>query len=207
MAMYYRPPARVVDDRGITWKPPAADVGPPAPIMDPGPWIEVVIPPEEERRPPPPMPPEVVMAPVEIPPWIAPPPPDMTPITLVPPEYEEPIPDSLPATPMGSAPPMRAPASLVVAGLRAIGTFMVYRGSKLVLSMAASESGQQLIEDATAMLVGAVMKQLAPGTSIRFHTGKSPGDPIPLGGRRKASAASYDDAWRGVPQEFSYWEK
>ncbi len=208
MAMFYKPP-------GV--KEPASDwmglgvlpVEPPPPVIepvDPGPWIEATLPPEDEKRPPPQAPPEVVIEPVVIPPVIVPPPPDMTPPTIVPPEYEEVIPEPLPVPPRGVRPVVRPPAALPVVGLRSIGTFMVYRGTKLILSMAASETGQQLIEDATAMLVGAVMKQLAPGTSIRFHTGRSPGDPIPLGGRRRASAASYGEAWRMVPQEFSYWE-
>lgn len=197
------PPSAVVGP-GLPVSPPPPEVEP----VDPDPWIGITLPPVEEVMPPPPPPETVVITPIVIPPTIVPPPPDMTPPTIVPPEYEDPIPDPMPTPPEGTVPVVQPPPTIVSVGaLKAIGTFMVYRGTKLVLSMAASEEGQMLIENASAMLVGAVMKRLAPGTSIRFHTGKSPGDPIPLGGRRKTGAVGYAQAWRMVPQEFSYWEK
>lgn len=205
MAMFYKQPPVLYDSiqDSLPFMPVPDSVEP----VFPEPWIDTVIPPEEEKRPPPSMPPVVVIRPVMLPPFIVPPPPDIMPYTIVPPEYEEPRPPTAPMPPMGSLPPNRPPPSIVVSGAAVrIGTFMVYRGRKLVLSMAASDLGQEVIGQGAAMLVGAVMKRLAPGTTIRFHTGKSAGDP-PRVGARRASAVSYEDAWRAVPQEFSYWEK
>lgn len=181
--------------------PPPPDVQP----VDPGPWIEPSLPPEEEKRPPPEPPDVVVILPVIMPPVIVPPVPDMTPPTIVPPEYEDPRPEPLPVD--GILPTVQPPPGIApVAGEQGKGTFMVYVGKRLVLTMAASLGGS-LGKSAGAMLVGAVQKQLFRGTTIRFHSGQSYGSYEPPGGRTKASAVSYQEAWRMVPQEFSYWEK
>ncbi len=194
------PGPQVLPERELPVRPPPVEV----PVVDPQPWIDVVLPPDDEKRPPPAAPPVVVIQPVEVPPTIMPPLPDMTPPTIVPPEFETPIPDPLPLPPMGIIPTVRPPPSLVIASaVGGLGTFMVYVGRKLVLTMAAS-LGTSLGKSAGAMLVGAVNKQLFRGTSIRFHSGQSFGlDPRQSASR---SAVSYEQAWRMAPQEFSYWE-
>ncbi len=213
MAMWH--PPRGVITPGPREIPPAESGGgvpvdpPPEyiPPIDPFPWMEAPMPREEEKTPPPPPPPVVVIEPVEKPPIILPPPPDMTPPTLVPPVYEEPWPEPMPMPPEGVIPTVRPPPTLVIAAAAgAIGTFMVYVGRKLVLTMAAS-LGTSLGKAAGTMLVGAVNKQLFRGTTIRFHSGQSYGDyhGSDFGGD-KTKAVSYEQAWRMVPQEFSYWE-
>ncbi len=181
--------------------PEPPDTGP----VDTEPWIDSVIPQEGELRPPPEPPPVVVVEPVIVPPVIVPPPPDITPETIVPPVYEDPIPEPMPVPPQGVVPIVQPPASIiVVAGLAPVGTFMVYLGKRLLLSMAAS-IGQQLGASAGAMLVGPLGKQISRGVRLRYHTGVSPGalgQIVP----QTSSAVSYAQAWRMVPQEFSYWE-
>ncbi len=193
-------------ERELPVSPPPNDVPP----VNPLPWIEAPLPPESEKRPPAPAPPVVVLEPVEKPPVIMPPLPDMMPPTIVPWVYEDPIPEPLPMPPMGQLPPVRPPPTLVVAPIVAgLGTFMVYVGRKLVLTMAAS-LGTSLGKSAGAMLVGAINKQLFRGTTIRFHTGQSYGlgDHTPSDDRTDTpgKSVSYIQAWRMVPQEFSYWE-
>ncbi len=210
MAMFNPPdPNPAHGDPGHRWHgyPEALPVDPPpdeeAPV-DTGPWLEAPLPPEDQKRPGPPVPPVVVIEPVEKPPVILPPIPDMTPDTIVPPVYEDPIPVALPLPPVGKMPPTRPPPTIVMAaGAGGLGTFMVYVGRRLVLTMAAA-LGTQLGKNAGAMLVGAVNKQLFRGTAIRFHTGQSFGLEPSSGAR--ATAVSYEQAWRMVPQEFSYWE-
>ncbi len=210
MAMFYKPPAVEVNPPvrgdGLPVSPPPNEVPP----VNPQPWIEAPLPPESEKRPPPAMPPVVVIEPVEKPPVILPPLPDMTPPSIVPWVYEDPIPDALPMPPVGHKPPVRPPPTIVVsAAVVGLGTFMVYVGRKLVLTMAAS-LGTSLGKSAGTMLVGAVNKQLFRGTTIRFHTGQSYG----LGDHTASDdrtdtpgkSVSYEQAWRMVPQEFSYWE-
>ncbi len=213
MAMFYKPPPGTpgggppeftTKDAGLPVDPPPPEMG----SVDPAPWIEAVIPPEAQRRPPVSAPPVVVIEPVEIPPIILPPPPDIMPVTIVPWEYEDSIPEPLPVVPTGAHPPVRPPPTLVVAGaVGALGTFMVYVGRRLVLTMAAS-LGTSLGKSAGAMLVGAINKQLFRGTTIRFHTGQAFGlgdygtGPDPA----RPTAASMEQAWRLLPQEFSYWE-
>ncbi len=208
MAMYYKPPGIPYEDRnpetrdrGLPVDPPPDNIAP----VDPEPWIDTVIPPEDEKRPPPQAPPLVVIEPVEVPPVIMPSPPDMTPVSIVPWEYEDPIPEPLPLPPIGRKPVVQPPASIVVvAAAGGVGTFMVYVGRKLVLTMAAS-LGTSLGKSAGAMLVGALQKQLFRGTKLRFHTGNSFGNFTP--GLTETSRLSYEQAWRALPQEFSYWEK
>ncbi len=192
-------------------KPPAADIGPPAPVIDPDPWIDIVIPPEEVKEDPPEETPDVVIEPVEVPPVVIPPPPDMTPPTIVPPEVEDPAPVPVPNPPSpedpggGSSPPKPPPTVIVLGPGSVIGTFMVYVGSKLVLSMAAS-AGTQGGKELTKMLVGALNKRMRRGTSVRFNTGNSPGTRGDYWEGRRAAAVGVSDAWRQLPQEFSYWE-
>lgn len=209
MAMFYKPPpgqtqpvaVRPIIGPGLPFDPPPAEIMP----IDPEPWIEAVIPPEEEKRPPPQTPPIVVIEPVEKPPPILPPPPDISPPTIVPPEFEDPIPDPFPEPPAGIKPVVQPPASImVIAGLEGVGTFMVYVGNRLVLTMAAA-LGTSLGKAAGAMLVGAVQKQLFRGTHIRFHTGNAYGNFTP--GLTETRSVSYSEAWRMLPQEFAYWEK
>ena len=189
--------------------PPEKEYAPP--VTDPSPWINPVIPPEDEKRPPPASPPDVVIQPIEVPPVILPPPPDMTPPTIVPPEVETPIPVVLPDPDVGSIIPPRPPPTIVSVGaLAPVGTFMVFVGKRLVLSMAAA-IGQQFGASVGAMLIGPLGKMMARGVHLRYHTGKSPGamgqvDPT-MGRSTRGAALGYEDAWRAVPQEFSYWEK
>lgn len=181
------------------------------PVTDPLPWIEHVMPPEEQKRPPVEDKPDPVMVITEKPPVIMPPPPDITPISIVPWEIEDPIPEPLPEPPTeesrgGAQPPTRPPPTIIAVGAIApVGTFMVYLGKRLLLSMAAS-TGSQLGAHFGAMLVGPLGKTMARGVRLRYHTGVSPGargvDSV-----SGAKAASYFDAWRALPQEFSYWEK
>ncbi len=202
------------DPRGIITPGPAElPVDPPpndVPPVDPQPWIEAVLPPVGQVRPPLPAPPVVVIEPVEKPPVIMPPLPDIMPESIVPWVYEDPIPEPLPMPPVGHKPPVRPPPTIVVsAAVVGLGTFMVYVGRKLVLTMAAS-LGTSLGKSAGAMLVGAINKQLFRGTTIRFHTGQSYGlgDHTPSDDRTDTpgKSVSYEQAWRMVPQEFSYWE-
>ncbi len=209
--MFYKPPPvgrpiPVNPEEGLPVNPPPNEVPP----VNPLPWIIRALPPEEETRVPPPMPPVVVIEPVEKPPVIVPAPPDLTPGTIVPWVYEDPIPEALPMPPVGHKPPVRPPPTIVVsAAVVGLGTFMVYVGRKLVLTMAAS-LGTSLGKSAGAMLVGAVNKQLFRGTTIRFHTGQSYGlgDHTPSDDRTDTpgKGVSYEQAWRMLPQEFSYWE-
>ncbi len=210
MAMFYGPRAgqRLWDEqqeqRGLPVDPPPSEVA----AVDALPWIEASLPPDNATAPVWEAP-VVVIEPVEKPPWIAPPVPDLVPATIVPFMYEESIPEPLPLPPRGALPTVRPPPTLaLVSGAAAFGTFMVYVGRKLVLTMAAS-LGTSLGKSAGAMLVGAVNKQLFRGTTIRFHTGQSFGlgfhgdygdDPA------RPKGVSYEQAWRMVPQEFSYWE-
>lgn len=204
MAMFYKPPApREVNPRGV---PPLVELAPPPPVQDPGPWIEVVLPPEEDKGDRPYVPPEVVIKPVEVPPVIMPPPPDMTPPTIVPWEVELVAPPSQPAPPTeedpgGSMGPVRAPPTLMtVAAGEGRGTFMVYLGKRLLLSMATT-AGSRI----AGMLIGPLGKMVARGVYLRLLTGISPGHyRIPYG--QPGSAVSFEAAWRGSPQEFSYWE-
>ncbi len=188
----------------------ALAVSPPPPAIppaDPEPWIVVTIPPVEEVMPPKPKPPIVVVQPVEVPPIIAPPPPDLTPPTIVPVVFEEPFPAPLPLPPVGAPPVVQPPATIVAAGgLQPLGTFMVYVAGRLVLTMAAA-LGTSLGKSAGAMLVGAVSKQLFRGTTLRFHTGNAFGNFTPGLTETESKSVSYEQAWRMVPQEFSYWEK
>ena len=160
MAMFYKPPRAI--EMPEPGGPPLAEYGPPAPVRDPQPWIEQVVPPEKEKTPPPPPPPEVVIQPVEVPPVIIPPPPDITPPTIVPPEVEEVAPEVLPDRPTaesagGVKGPSKPPPTLLVLGPGSvIGTFMVYVGRRLVLTMAASAR-----DEAVKMLVGALNKRMA----------------------------------------------
>ncbi len=188
---------------GVPVEPPPDNEAP----EDPAPWIDVVLPPEEEKRPPEEEPEIIVVQPVVLPPKILPAPPDLTPPTIIPPVYVIPMPEPLPLPPGGVQPPVQPPPTLIVAGvITGLGTFMVYVGRKLVLTMAAS-LGTSLGKSAGAMLVGAVSKQLFRGTSLRFHTGQSYGlDPAYFGNKVNPMAASYVQAWRNLPQEFSYWE-
>ncbi len=208
MAMFYGPPptpggGEVNPRQG----PPGIGIMPEPPKVepiDPEPWIEPVIPPEDEVRPAPAEPPNIVIGPAIQPPVISPPPPDITPPTIVPPGFEDPIPIPYPQPPLGIMPVVQPPASIiVVAGLAPVGTFMVYLGKRLLLSMAASV-GTQLGTNAGAMLVGPLGKRLARGVRLRYHTGVSPGESE---GNANKTAVGYDQAWRMVPQEFSYWEK
>ncbi len=190
-------------DMGPVVRPRPPIIQPP----DPRPGIEAVIPPEGETRPPPQVPPLVVIEPVEKPPRILPGPPDITPPTIVPPVYEEPAPDPFPVD--GAMPPTYPPPSIItVSGGTGFGTFMVYVGRKLVLTMAAS-LGTSLGKSAGAMLVGAVNKQLFRGTTIRFHTGQAFGDVSSgtTGSSASTKGPNLEQAWRLLPQEFSYWEK
>ncbi len=149
----------------------------------------------------------MVIQPIELPPVILPPPPDITPPTIVPIEVEDPIPEPKPDPTTGAPPVVQPPASILVIGPGSvIGTFMVYVGTRLVLTMAAAAR-----DEAIKMLVGALNKRVARGTSIRFNTGQSPGrypeNAGVYGPESGGKAVSYQQAWRMVPQEFSYWEK
>ncbi len=194
-----------------TLLPPAVEFGPPPPVVDPAPWIGAILPPSEDKEDSPVVPPEVVIQPVEILPIIMPPPPDLTPPSIVPPEAEDSMPPMEPDAPTpesggGGVAESKPPPTVIVLGPGSvIGTFMVYVGAKLVLSMAAS-AGTQGGKELTRMLVGALNKRMRRGTSVRFNTGKSPGVLPEYWQARVSSAVSYSDAWRMVPQECSYWE-
>ncbi len=214
MAMWYKPPPgspgggppELTTGAG----PPLVEQGPPPPVIDPGPWIEAVIPDEGEKVDSGEPPPQPVIVIIEQPPLVLPPPPDITPVSIVPAAVEDPRPLGHPEAPSEESPggyilPGVAPASIIpLAGLAPVGTFMVYLGKRLLLSMAASV-GTQLGAHFGAMLVGPLGKTMARGVRLRYHTGVSPGamGQAPEGG---GSAASYMDAWRQTPAEFSYWE-
>ncbi len=206
MVFPWMPPApiRKPPEVGLPFDPPPAEILP----VDPEPWVELPIPPDEEKRPPPPLPPVVVIEPVEKPPVILPPPPDITPPTIVPPQFEDPIPEPYPVPPVGIQPPTRPPPTIVIAGAVAgVGTFMVYLGKRLLLSMAAS-TGSQLGAHAGAMLIGPLGKTMSRGVRLRYHTGVSPGAMGQASsGMGQSTSVGYEQAWRMVPQEFSYWEK
>lgn len=185
---------------GLPFEPPPPEILPP----DPGPWIDTVIPPEDVDYDEPEGPPITVIEPVEVPPTIKPPPPDITPPTIVPPPLEDPIPPPMPVD--GILPTTFPPPSVItIGGEEGVGTFMVYVGKRLVLTMAAAV-GTVLGKSAGAMLLGVVQKQLFRGASIRFHSGRSPGS-YSIDTPHVTRTLGYVDAWRGLPQEFSYWEK
>lgn len=211
MAMFHPPtPNPPHGEPGHRWhgypelpvEPPPRDIPP----IDPNPWVEAPLPDEDEKRPPPQPPDEVVILPIIVPPVILPPPPDITPPTIVPPVFEDPRPGPLPVD--GIMPVTQPPAGIIpVASEQGKGTFMVYVGKRLVLTMA-SALGTALGKSAGAMLVGAVQKQLFRGTTIRFHTGQAYGNFTPGSMETTRSpVVSYQEAWRQVPQEFSYWER
>ncbi len=217
MAMFYKPPPGTPGGgppegmRPVVEGPPLVEMGPPPPVIDPEPWIEVVLPPEEEKIPPIGTPPEPVLVVIDKPPVILPPPPDITPESIVPIEVEQDFPTPLPEAPTPEKPgghilPAVPPPSIIpLAGLAPVGTFMVYLGRRLLLTMAASV-GSQLGSHFGAMLVGPLGKTMSRGVRLRYHTGVSPGAMGQIG-EMKGSAVSYMDAWRQTPAEFSYWEK
>ena len=171
IGFYGYDPSKTGPSGKVPVEPPPRHIMP----VDPAPWIDPVVPPEDQKRPPNPMPPVVIIEPVEKPPLVLPPPPDLTPPSIVPPEFEDSIPEPLPMPPTGNLPPVRPPPTVVaLSSAEAVGTFMVYVGKKLVLTMAAA-LGTSLGKQAGAMLVGAVQKQLFRGTTIRFHSGQSHG--------------------------------
>jgi len=210
MAMFYKPPAinppyHGDPDHPMHFGPHMEDPNPPnVEPVNPLPWIIETMPPEDEIMPPPEAPPEVVIEPTVVPPAIKPPIWDITPESIVPLPFETPKPSPIPNAETGGVVPLGAPASIMVIGaLAPVGTFMVYVGKRLVLSMAAS-IGNQLGASVGAMLVGPLGKTMGRGVRLRYHTGVSPGSLGQVDNR--ATAASYSEQWSMAPQEFSYWE-